>query len=139
MTISSSANRNGYTGNDTTATYNYSYKIFQESDLTVTVRNTTTDVETTLTITTDYTVTGVGETSGGTIVLVDAGQDWISASSYLDTGYTLSIRRIVGLTQETDIRNQGDFYPEAHEDQFDKLTMIDQQQQDSIEAFSENA
>lgn len=133
MTVSSTANRNDYTGNDTTATYNYSFRIFLNSDLKLTVRNTSTDVETELTLTTDYTVTGVGDASGGTIVLVDAGQDWISASSYLDTGYELTIRRVVPLTQGTDIRNQGDFYPEVHEDVFDKLTMTDQQQQDEID------
>ena len=133
MTISSTNNRNDYTGNDTTAIYNYSFRVFLESDLTVTVRNTTTDVETELSLTTDYTVQDVGELSGGTITLVDAGQDWISGTSNLDTGYKLTIRRIVGLTQNTDIRNQGDFFPEVHEDAFDRLTMIDQQQQDDLE------
>lgn len=133
MTISSTNNRNDYVGADTTATYNYTFKAFVAADLLVTVRNTTTDVETTLTLTTDYTITGVGVTAGGTIVLVDASQDWISASSFLDSGYALTIRRVPALTQNTDIRNQGDFFPEVHEDVFDKQVAIDQKQQDEID------
>ena len=31
------------------------------------------------------------------------------------------------MTQETSIRNQGGFFPEIHEDAFDKLTMLVQQ------------
>lgn len=133
MSISSTTNRNNYTGNGTTGTYSYTYKIFSQTDLLVTIRDTSDDSETTLTISTDYTVTGVGGTSGGTIVLVSGGQDWIDGSGYLDTGYEISIRRVRPLTQTADIRNQGDFYPEVHEDVFDKLTMVDQQQQDELD------
>lgn len=123
MTISSTTNRNDYIGNNTTDTYNYSFKIFTKNDLLVTQKDTN-DVETTLTVDTDYTVTGLGELSGGTIVLT---------AGNLATGYTLTIRRVLTLTQSTDIRSQGDFYPEAHENQFDKLIMIDQQQQDELD------
>lgn len=119
MSISSTTNSVSYTGNNTTDTYNYTFRILDESHLKVIVKDTS-DVETELTLTTDYTVTGVGGGSGGTIVL-DAGN--------LATGYVLLIRREVPLTQETDIRNQSEFYPETHEDVFDKLTMTDQQQQ----------
>jgi len=133
MTISSTANRNDYTGNDTTDTYNYSFRVFLNTDFIITVRNTTTDVETTLVLTTDYTVTGVGAAAGGTIVLAGSGKAWQGTGAFLDTGYVMTIRRVVGLTQGTDIRNQGDFFPEVHEDVFDKALMIDQQQQDDID------
>jgi len=133
MTISSTANRNSYTGNDTTATYSYTYRIFLEGDLSVTVRNTADDVETTLVLNTDYTVTGVSDASGGTIVLAGTGKAWQGTGSFLNTGYILVIRRVVQLTQGTDIRNQGDFFPEVHEDFFDKAIMVDQQQQDALD------
>lgn len=134
MSLSSTTNRNTYTGNGAVDTYAYSFKIFDEDHLVVTVSDTATPpVETTLTITTDYTVTGVGATGGGNVVLVDNSQDWIDAEGDLKSGYTITIRRVVPLTQTTDIRNQGDFYPEAHEDRFDKLVMADQQQQDEID------
>lgn len=133
MTLSSSTGRWDYTGNGTTATYAYNKKIFSEDDIVVAVLNTTTNVETTLVKTTDYTVTGVGNVSGGTIVLVDAGQAWIDGSSFLATGYSISIVRNLSLVQETDLRNQGPYFREIIEDQFDKCIMIDQQQQDDID------
>lgn len=137
MSISSATNRVDYTGNGAVDTYSYTFRIFAQGDLLVTVKDTS-DVETTLTISTDYTVTGVGSTSGGTVVLVNSGQAWLDGDGDLLSGYTLTIRRVVDLVQETDIRNQGDFYPETHEDAFDYLTMIDQQQQDEISRSVKN-
>lgn len=131
MSLTSTTNRNTYTGNGATATYAYGFKVFDQAHLVVTVKNTS-GVETTLTITTDYTVTGVGSSSGGNIVLVNASQAWLT-SGYLTSSYTLTVRRVVPLTQTTDVRNQGDFYAEVHEDRFDKLVMADQQQQDEID------
>lgn len=134
MSLGSATSRqSAYTGNGSTATYAYGFKIFDEDDLLVTIQTTASGVLTPLTITTHYTVTGVGETSGGNVVLVNGAFDWIDGSGYLDTGYKLHIRRKPSLVQNTDIRNQGDFYPEAHENQFDKLVMIDQSQQDELD------
>jgi hypothetical protein len=124
MTLSSSTRRWDYIGNGTASSFSYDAKIFTEDEVEVTVKNTTTDVETTLTLTTDYTVTGQGEASGGTVVLVDSGQAWLDGDGDLASGYTLTIRRVPPLEQETDLRNQGDYYPEVVEDQLDKLVMI---------------
>lgn len=132
MSLSNANNRNDYVGNGAVDTYNYTFRIFDEDDIRVLVRNTS-DVETTLTKTTDYTVTGVGASGGGTIVLVNASQSWLDAGGDLLTDYVLTIRRVLSVVQETDIRNQGAFYPEIHEDQFDKLVMIAQQQQDELD------
>lgn len=133
MTIASTTNRVSYTGNGAVDTYAYTFKIFSNTDLLVTVRDAD-DVETTLALTTHYTVTGVGETSGGNVVLVGTPAfAWIDADGDLESGYVLIIRRVRPLRQETDIRNQGSFYPEGHEDEFDKQIMIDQQQQDAID------
>lgn len=133
MTLSSSTQRMDYTGNGTADTFAYSFKIFDEDDLVVTVVDSSDDSETTLTITTDYTVTGVGETSGGNVVLVNSAQDWLDGDGDLDTGYSLVIRRVRSLVQNTDIRNQGDFYPESYEDALDHIIMIAQQQQEEID------
>lgn len=119
MTIASETARNDYTGNGAVDTYTYGFKIFDESQLLVTQRNTATPpVETTLVLNTDYTVTGVNNPAGGTIVL-DAGN--------LATDFLLAIKRDVDYTQETDIRNQGPYLPELHEDEFDLLMMAIQQ------------
>jgi hypothetical protein len=130
MTILSENSRMTYTGNGATATYSFTFKVFNQSDLLVTVKDTD-GVESTLTLTTDYTVT-INANGTGSITLVNASQGWLTGG-FLTTDYILVIRRNVDLTQETDIRNQGAFYPEAHEDAFDYLTMIDQQQQDALD------
>ena len=112
MTIPTENSRDDYIGNGATSIYAYTYRILAEEDLLVTQRDTS-NIETTLVLNTDYTVSGVGD-SAGTITL---------AAGNLVLGYVLSIRRNRALTQETDIRNQGSFYPESHEDAFDDLTM----------------
>lgn len=132
MTISSTTSRNDYTGNGAVNTYAYGFKIFANTDLKVTVRDTADAELPTLTLTTDYTVTDVGEDGGGNIVLVDSSQSWLTGG-FLTTNYDITIRRVRPLTQDTDIRNQGDFFPEVHEDQFDREVMIAQQQQDEID------
>ena len=132
MSLSNANNRNDYVGNGSVDTYNYTFRIFDEDDIEVIVRDTS-DVETVLTKTTHYSVTGVGSVNGGTIPLVNGAFDWIDAEGDLKVDYVLTIRRVIPLVQETDIRNQGAFFPEIHEDQFDKLVMIDQQQQDELD------
>ena len=132
MTVPTTTNRTDATGTGATNVYPYTFKIFDQGSLVVTVADTA-GTESTLTITTDYTVSGVGSLSGGNVTLVDASQDWIDGSGYLKSGYAITIRRVRDLKQETDIRNKGDFFPETHEDEFDKQVMIDQQQQDEID------
>lgn len=119
-----------YTGNGSTSSYSFTYKIFDEGDLLVTVKDTD-GVETTLTITTDYLVT-INADRTGSIDLVNSSQAWLTGGN-LTTGYRLVIRRVVDVIQETDIRNQGEYFPEVHEDAFDYQTMIQQQQKDEIE------
>lgn len=131
MALSVATNRNDYVGTALVSVYAYSFRIVSQSDLVVTVRDTD-DVETTLTLTTDYTVSDVGISSGGNVTLVNASQSWLTAGK-LKSGYILTIRRVVSLVQNTDIRNQGTFYPSTHENALDYLTMICQQQQDQLD------
>lgn len=123
MSISSSVNKNKYLGNSAVDTYAYTFIVFKKEDIRV-IETDDEGVETVLVLDVDYTVTGVRQPAGGAV---------IRTAGNLPTGYTWTIRRVVELTQETDIRNQGDFFPEAHEDQFDKLVMADQQQQEEID------
>ncbi len=122
-TVSTTAPRNDYLGNGSTDTYSYTFRIFAATDLRVTVRDTD-NVETTLTYPTDYTVTGVNGSSGGTITLT---------AGNLTSGYALTIRFDRTPRQSTDLRNQGAFYPEIHEDKFDELTRYAQQLTDVVE------
>lgn len=124
MTVSTSSNRADHTGNGSASTFSFSFRIFADTDLTVTRLNPTTGVETALTLTTDYTVSGAGSYNGGSITLV---------AGALTNGHKLAIVRELDITQETDLRNQGSFYAETHEDVFDRQTMIMQQLQEQID------
>lgn len=116
MTVSTEVDHNEYTGNGVTTTFPYTFRIFKKSDLVVQVADLDENI-TELILDTDYTVTGAGGYSGGNVILVAA----------LTSGYQISISRELPVTQETDLRNQGKFFAEVHEDAFDKLTMLIQQ------------
>lgn len=123
MSFDNLDNRNDYVGNGVTDTFDYGFKIFSETDLLIIVRDLA-DVETTLAFPTDFNVTGVGVESGGTITLIDGA---------LTEDCHISIKRRLPLTQDTDLRNQGAYYPEDLEDQLDRLVMITQQLQEQVD------
>ncbi|MGY5368752.1 GDSL-type esterase/lipase family protein [Enterobacter oligotrophicus] len=116
MTVSTVVDHNDYTGNGVTTSFPYTFRIFDKSDLEVSVLDLSENL-TVLVLDTDYTVTNAGGYSGGNVVL----------SSPLTNGWKISIARSLEATQETDLRNQGKFFAEVHEDAFDKLTMLIQQ------------
>lgn len=132
MTVPASPNRDDYIGDGLVNTYSYTYKIFNQSSIQITIADDS-DVEfPTLIIGTDYTVTGVGEANGGTIVLVDNSQAWLTTGN-LTNNYKIAILRVRPLGQDTDIRNQGVYFPALHEDEYDRQIMIDQQVQEQID------
>ncbi|EFN5319472.1 hypothetical protein FQI29_09385 [Escherichia coli] len=116
MTVSTEVNHNEYTGNGVTTTFPYTFRVFNKSDLVVQVIDLEENIAV-LAPDTDYTVTGAGGYNGGNVIL----------SKALANGYQISISRELKVTQETDLRNQGKFFAEVHEDAFDKLTMLIQQ------------
>lgn len=125
--ISTQVDKNYYVGNDSTATFDYTFKVFSQNDLLVIVYQGTT--ENSLVLNTDYTIDAesIGEDAGGTISLTSEGQDWIDEDGFLATGYSLEILRNAPYTQPTDVRNQGDFFPDTIEDAYDYLCMQVQQ------------
>lgn len=130
MTITA-ISRNDAIGNDATAVYPYGFKIFSASHLLVTVRDLA-GGETVLTLTTHYTVSGVGLSAGGNVTLVNGGFNWQNASGFLKAGYAISTRRVVPVLQATDVRNAGGFFPDTHEDAFDYQMMVNQQSVDQL-------
>lgn len=116
MTVSTVVDHNDYTGNGITTSFPYTFRIFKKTDLTVSVIDMSENI-TVLVLDTDYTVTNAGGYNGGSVVL----------AAPLATGWQISIARELEPTQETDLRNQGKFFAEVHEDAFDKLTMLIQQ------------
>jgi hypothetical protein len=120
MTISNQDARTGpYNGNGSTTSFAYDFKVIDEDHLVVTLKNSS-DVETVQTITTHYTVTGVGAAGGGTVEMVTAPA----------SGETLTISRAVPLTQEVDLANRGGVQPEVLETAYDKLTQALQDQEE---------
>lgn len=116
MTVSTEVNENIYTGNGTTTVFPYQFRIFSKSDLVVQVIDLNENV-TTLTLDTHYTVSGAGGYRGGNVTLM----------APLAIDWRISIIRELEITQDTDLRNQGKFFAETHEEVFDRLTMLIQQ------------
>ena len=119
MTVSSTTTKNSYSGNGSTTTFAYGFKIFANTDLTVILRAAT-GVETVQTLTTHYTVSNVGVDTGGNVVFGSAPA----------SGVTVVIRRNMALTQSTDYVANDPFPAATHEDALDRLTFISQQMQE---------
>lgn len=122
MTVQTNTNVANFFGNGA-ATYPIGFKFNSAADLVVQKTVIATGVTTTLTLNSDYSVAGAGVEEGGSITFNQAPT---SAES-------IKVTRVVDLLQLTDLRNQGKFYAEVHEEVFDKLVMIDQQQQTEID------
>lgn len=113
MTVSSAVNHQEYTGNGTTTVFPYGFRILKDSHLAVTLSDGLGNLQYPV-LGTDYLVSGVGLVEGGNVTLKNP----------LPSGWRISLDRILPLVQETDLRNQGKFFPEIHEDAFDYLTML---------------
>lgn len=121
MTVSSTVSKVSYSGNGSTTTFTVSFYFLDNTHLKV-IKRSSLGVETTLTLTTDYTVTGAGVLSGGSITTTVAPA----------LGETLVIVRNVPLTQEVDYQANDPFPAETHEKALDKLTMEVQQVSSTI-------
>lgn len=111
MTVSSTATRWAYTGDNSTVNFAYNNKIFLSADLDVYLDGVL------QTETTHYTVSGAGNEGGGTVTFVTPPP---TASSVI-------IVRDMALTQETDIPNGGILLSNALENEFDRSRIADQQ------------
>ena len=123
MTVSSTTTKNSYSGNGSLTVFAYGFKVFDEDDIEVILRNDATGTETVQTITTNYSVSNVGNASGGNVTFVTAPA----------SGITVVLRRASPLTQTTDYTPNDPFPAESHEDALDKLTFISQQLQEELD------
>lgn len=123
MTINSEIRKVGpFIGNGTASAFPFTFKVFQASDLEVVRLEVSTNVETVLTLNSQYTVTlNVDQDSnpGGTVTLIGGA---------LASGYTLTLTSDVPYLQPTDLTNQGGFYPDVINDALDRATIQIQQQ-----------
>jgi len=122
MTVSTQNQLNSYSGDGNVTSFAYQFKIFEDSDLEVIVRDSN-GVETVQTLTTHYTVTGAGTDNGGNVLFVTAPA----------SGTNIYIRRLLDTVQETDYQEGATFPAASHEQALDRLTMISQQLQEQID------
>ncbi len=113
MTVSTELSHEEYVGNGVTTDFDFRFRIFESRHLIVVVADDDGN-ETTLKNGTDYFIVGVGSYFGGKVVL----------SKPLAKDWKILLERDLPVVQETDLRNQGKFFAEVHEDAFDYLTML---------------
>ncbi|TAL26314.1 MAG: hypothetical protein EPN94_03485, partial [Nitrospirae bacterium] len=102
---------NSYTGNGSATTFSYTFKIFANTDLKVTVAGVL------KTLTTDYTVTGAGQSGGGSVVFISPPASGTAVVIYRDLPYTRS----------TDYAESGDLLASTLNSDIDKPIMLLQQ------------
>ena len=120
MTVPSQVNKSGpYTENGVTTTFEYGFRILDETHIEV-VRSIG-GVETILSLGADYTVTGVGADNGDVVLNVPG------------NGSELVLIRKAPFTQELDLENQGPYFAEDVERALDLATMRDQQLAEKID------
>lgn len=122
MTISSTTNREAYSGNGSTTVFSFPYYFLANADLKVYLRDETLGTETLQVITTNYTVTGAGVLAGGSVTMLVAPP----------TGYSLVIYRDTAPTQGLDLRENDSLPAEEVEKALDRLTMVTQRLADRV-------
>lgn len=124
MTVQTNTNVASFNGNGVTQIFPIAFKFNNDTDLVVLLVDDDTGVSLPLTLNSDYTVSGEGDEEGGLINVVVAPA----------VGQRLKVSRIVDILQLRDLRNQGKFFAEVHEDALDQLTMIAQQHESGIQS-----
>jgi len=116
MTLTTTTNTTTQTATGTNATFPFTFPIWAQTDLVVT--SSYGGVSTTLVLNTNYSVNLVGSPSSGSITLL---------SGNPPAGTVITISRVLPLTQQTSLTTQGTFRAEDIENEFDRLTAVDQQ------------
>jgi hypothetical protein len=123
MTISTTIIKNSYSGDASNDTFAYQFKISTTADMQVIIRSAA-GAETVKTLTTHYTVTGAGESSGGNVVF-ETGH--IPAATE-----TVILRRSTTQTQALDLVENDPFTADSVESAFDKnLALVQELQEES--------
>ena len=122
MTISSTTIKNSYSANGSQTVFAYSFKILDQADIDVIIRAST-GTETVKSLTTHYSVSGVGSASGGNITF---------GTAPLNTE-TVVLRRATTQTQTVDLVENDPFTAETVEGAFDRSIMIAQETQEEVD------
>lgn len=124
MTLSTTTNKAGpVEGDGANKTWNFGFPIPTEDDLELIY---TDDDGTETTISSNFTVTGIGDANGGSVTYPVTG-DAIAASTYM------TVKRVVDLTQDADIPDQGKYLASVVEGALDYLMMGIQQLDEALD------
>ena len=123
MTISTTIIKSSYSGNGSTTAFTYSFKITDQDDIQVIIRSAN-GTETVKTLTTHYTVSGVGGNSG--TVTFTSGNIPVS-------GETVVLRRSTPKTQAMDLIDNDPMSADTIETAHDKVVAITQELQEQID------
>lgn len=124
MTISTTTVKNSYSGDGSTTTFNYTFKVLADTDLTVIIRNNL-GTETTKTLSTHYTITGVGDAAGGSITF--------TAGNIPSATETVVLIRDTAQTQSIDYIANDPFPAETHEEGLDRSVILSQELQEEVD------
>jgi hypothetical protein len=119
MTLTSTTVKNTHTGDGTTVAFSYGFKVFSETEIAVYVAGVL------QTLTTHYTLSGVGTSTGGNVTFETGAKPASSAS--------IVFVRVPARTQTTDYTITGTIDPQTVEDALDKATMLVQDVGDSAD------
>ncbi len=126
LIVNDTAPRKQYEATAAQDTFAYTFPIYEDSDLVVyltPVGQAADDAADILTLTTDYTVSGEGTSNGGNVVLV------VAATA----GDIITIHRDIPVARTSDYQTNGDLQSTSLNDDLDKLVMMVQQQEESID------
>lgn len=118
--VSTEINRIQYSGNGVTTAFSFPAPVQASADLIVIT--TTSGVDTIRTLTSDYTLTGVGTASSVTVTFLSAPAN----------GTTVTIYRSPAATQSLDLTENSNFPQESVETALDKLAMISARVKDAV-------
>ena len=120
MTITVLPTRNEYTASAAQTVFNYTFKIFADTDLNVYQTPAGQVADDSADLITAYTVAGAGDEDGGSITLT------VGASA----GDLITIVSDIPDNRTTDYQNNGDFLPDVVNDDFDRIVSLVKQIQD---------
>ncbi len=108
MAVGSGVPYNAYTGNGVTTVFAYGFTLLNEDDLLVTINGT---------VTSSYTVSGVGVAAGGSITF----------SSAPANGAAVLLQRVIQLVRDAEYQTDGDLQANTLNADFDRLWIAVQQ------------
>lgn len=116
MTVATESIFVTFEGDDIAVTFPFTFPVYDEDHLIVYLQDTTTEILVVVNAA-DYSVTGIGNENGGTVVMDTAPS----------SDNNLIISRQLDITQDLDVLNQGGFYPQNVEAELDLQVMQTQQ------------